>query len=78
MNAVILHGAEVGDECIVASLSLLREGTSFPPRKLIAGNPARAVKDLGPGMIKRIKNGANLYAQLSERYHKGLELLDGM
>ena len=76
MNSVILHASEIGDECMVASLSLLREGSVFPPRKLIAGNPARAVKDLGPGMIDRVKRGAHLYAQLSERYQKGLVLLD--
>lgn len=44
-NATILKGARIGDGCIIATGSVVLRG-DYPPRSVIAGNPARVVKEL--------------------------------
>ena len=44
MNAVIMDDAIIGDDCIVGALSFVSAGTSFENRKIIVGNPAKAIK----------------------------------
>ena len=44
-NSTILKGARVGRGCLIAAGAVL-PGGEYPPRSLIAGNPARVVKSL--------------------------------
>ena len=46
MNAVILDNARVGPHAMVAAGSLVRENFVVPPGSLVAGVPARVVRDL--------------------------------
>ncbi len=42
-NAVIVDGVEIGAHCVVAAGAVVTRG--FPPWQVIAGNPARAIRD---------------------------------
>ncbi len=44
-GAVILNGVEIGRESFVAACSLVRE--SVPSRRMVAGVPARVVREIG-------------------------------
>lgn len=44
-NVTILKGAKIGDGCIVASGSVVLKG-DYPAQSLIAGNPAKVVKEI--------------------------------
>ena len=69
MNAVIMDGAEVGDECIIGALSFVKAEMQIPNRKIVAGNPAAIVKDVSDEMIDWKTRGTALYQQLpSEMY----------
>src|SRR5687768_3597660 len=46
MNTVIMDEVELGEECIVGALSFIKQGEKFPRRSLIAGNPARIIKEV--------------------------------
>ena len=46
MGAVVLGGAEIGEGCIVGAGALVTQGKKFPPRTLILGSPAKAVREL--------------------------------
>lgn len=65
MNAVLLDAAEIGEECLVAALSLVRSDMRAPPRSLIAGNPARVVRTLDPAAVTWRNDGAGAYQWLA-------------
>lgn len=49
MGAVVLNGAVVGAGSLVAAGAVVREGMVVPPNSLVAGVPAKVVRDLGEG-----------------------------
>jgi phenylacetic acid degradation protein len=65
MNSVIMDNVELGDECIVGALSLVKEGKKIPARKLVAGNPAQIIKEVSDEMIAWKTNGTELYQELA-------------
>jgi carbonic anhydrase/acetyltransferase-like protein (isoleucine patch superfamily) len=67
MNAVIMDEVELGDECIVGALSFIKQGEKFPSRSLIAGNPAKIIKQVSDEMINWKTKGTKLYQQLPEQ-----------
>jgi carbonic anhydrase/acetyltransferase-like protein (isoleucine patch superfamily) len=68
MNAVILHGAIVGEESLVAALSVVPEGMVIPPRTLVAGAPARARKTLDGESAEWVRGSSSHYVALSRQY----------
>jgi phenylacetic acid degradation protein len=64
MNSVVMDNVVIGDECIVGALSFIAADTIFEKRKVIVGNPAKAVKDISDEMIKWKTKGTALYQQL--------------
>ena len=46
MNAVVMDGAEIGENSIVAAVAFVKAKTTIPPRSLAAGIPARVVRAL--------------------------------
>ena len=64
MNAVIMDNVILEDECIVGALSFIKEGERFPSRSLVAGNPARVVKQVSDEMITWKTEGTSLYQSL--------------
>jgi carbonic anhydrase/acetyltransferase-like protein (isoleucine patch superfamily) len=64
MNAVIMDNVIIGDECIVGALSFVAAETIFEKRKLIVGNPAKAIKDVSDEMIEWKTKGTQLYQSL--------------
>lgn len=67
MNAVIMDEVELGDECIVGALSFIKQGEKIPSRSLMAGNPARFIREVSDEMIKWKSEGTKLYQQLPQQ-----------
>ena len=64
MNAVLMDNVILEEECIVGALSFLKEGEHFSRRSLIAGNPAKKIKEVTDEMITWKTKGTELYQQL--------------
>jgi phenylacetic acid degradation protein len=64
MNAVIMDNVILGDECIVGALSFIKADEIFENKSLIAGNPAKKLKEVSDEMIKWKTEGTKLYQQL--------------
>jgi phenylacetic acid degradation protein len=71
MNSVIMDEVEIGDECVVGALSFIKAGEKIPRRSLVAGNPARIVKQVSDEMIKWKSDGTALYQSLPKEMHEG-------
>jgi phenylacetic acid degradation protein len=64
MNAVIMDEVVLEAECIVGALAFIRQGEKIPRRSLVAGNPARIIKEVSDKMMAWKTEGTRLYQQL--------------
>ena len=65
MNAVVLDNARVGAECLVAALSLVKSDSDIAPRSLVAGNPAKVIRQFEPHQVTWRNNGQGEYQRLA-------------
>jgi carbonic anhydrase/acetyltransferase-like protein (isoleucine patch superfamily) len=68
MGAILLNGCAVGDECIVGAGALLTQGKEFPPRSLIIGSPAKAVREVTDDDLRPRLELRDRYARRSLAY----------
>lgn len=73
MNAVIMDNVVLEDECIVGAMSFLKADEHFPSRSLIAGNPAKIIKQVSDEMIAWKSKGTALYQQLPKEMQEQFE-----
>jgi phenylacetic acid degradation protein len=73
MNAVIMDHVVIGDNSIVGALSFVPEGMIVPERKIIAGNPAKIIKDVSDEMLKWKTMGTDLYKKLPADLYRSLK-----
>ncbi len=68
MSATILDDAVIGKESIVGAGALVTKGKKFPPRSLIIGSPAKAVRELTDNEVKELYASANRYVEFMKDY----------
>ena len=73
MNAVIMDDAVVGDDSLVGALSFVKAEMQIPNRKVVAGNPAKILKDVTNEMLAWKTNGTALYQKLPLECHEELK-----
>jgi carbonic anhydrase/acetyltransferase-like protein (isoleucine patch superfamily) len=73
MNSVIMDDVDLGEECVVGALSIVKAGTIVPRRSLVAGNPAKIVKQLDDEFFAWKTKGTKLYQTLPEDCRKYLK-----
>lgn len=65
MNAVVLDAAVIGPENLIAALSLVKSDTVTAPRSLLAGNPAKVIRNLEPHQVTWKNDGNGEYQRLA-------------
>ena len=73
MNSVINDDAVIGAECIVAAMAFVRAGEEFAPRSLIAGIPAKILRQVSDDEIEWKSSGTRDYQTLTKRSLKTLK-----
>ncbi len=68
MSAVILDGAEIGEESIVGAGALVTKGKCFPPRSMIMGSPAKLIRQLTEDEVKFLYKSADRYVKYKNDY----------
>lgn len=67
MNSVIMDNAKVGESSIVAASSFVKAGMEIPSKVLVAGTPAKVVRDLSESEMKWKVEGTKAYQELALR-----------
>ena len=68
MGAVLLGGSRVGEQAIVAAGAVVKEHFRVPPRTLVAGVPAKIIRELQPKEIEMIQGSAAAYVEKARLY----------
>ena len=67
IQSVIMDGAHIGAECMVAALSYVKPKFVAPPRSIIAGSPAEIKKSVTDDQITWKTEGTSVYQHLTKR-----------
>ncbi len=67
MNAVVMDHAVVGENAFVAAMAFVKAGMEIPDNTLVAGTPARVIRELTEKEIGWKSEGAAQYQQLAAR-----------
>lgn len=68
MNATILDGAIIGHHSMVAAGAVVREGFVVPPRTLVAGVPAKIIRELSDDECTHLEQSAQNYIDYVASY----------
>ncbi len=68
MGAIILDNSVIGSESIVGAGALVTMGKKFPPRSLILGSPAKAIRSLTEEEVESIRKNVASYVAISKEY----------
>ena len=78
MNVVVMDNAVVGESAIVAAQSFVKAGMEIPPRMLVAGVPAKVMRELTELEMAWKIEGTNVYLDLVKRCHGTMKLVDAL
>jgi carbonic anhydrase/acetyltransferase-like protein (isoleucine patch superfamily) len=68
MGAVVLNRAVIGAQCLVGAGALVTGGKVIPPRMLVLGSPARAVRPLTEEELADLADSAAHYVDAGAAY----------
>ncbi len=68
MGSLLLNGAEIGEDSIVAAGTLVPEGKKFSPRSLLMGRPAVVKRELSDADVASIRDYAERYIGYRKDY----------
>ncbi len=68
MGAILLGGSVIGTESLVAAGAVVRENFVVPPRSLVAGVPAKVLRQLTDEEVARIGTSAEGYVRKIRLY----------
>jgi Uma2 family endonuclease len=71
MNSVIMDDVEIGDECIIGALTFIKASEKIPRRSVVAGNPAKILREVSEEMLQWKTEGTALYQALPGEMRKG-------
>ncbi|MET8947832.1 transferase hexapeptide repeat family protein [Streptomyces sp. NPDC004542] len=72
MKAVLMDGVVVGAQAFVGASSFVKAGFHVPERHLVAGSPAKVIRELTADETAWKSNGTAQYQQLAQRCLTGL------
>lgn len=76
MNSVVMDGSKIGEECIIGAMCFVKVGMQIPRRSLVAGIPAKIIRDVTDQDIAMKFKGTETYQQLVNRCFDSLTLVE--
>ena len=76
ISSTILMGCEIGDGCIIAAGSVVKNNTKLAPKRMVAGVPASEVREVSDNTVMFTKIGVKVYQELATRSLQGMKKVD--
>ena len=73
MNAVLMDNVVIGENSIVAACTFVKAGVEIPPRSLVAGVPAKIVREVSDDELAWKTEGTRTYQELARRCHATMQ-----
>ncbi|KPK30133.1 MAG: phenylacetic acid degradation protein PaaY [Nitrospira bacterium SG8_3] len=70
MRAIIADGVKINSHSFVGAGSFVAFDQEIPPNSLVVGSPAKVIQKVSPEHLERIKNGLDIYQDLTRRHLK--------
>jgi phenylacetic acid degradation protein len=70
MNAVVMDNAVIGENSFVAAMAFVKAGMQVPSNVVVAGCPAKVIKELSEQEIMWKGNGTRTYQYLADRHNE--------
>ena len=71
MGAIVLNGAELGEDSIIGAGTVVTEGTKVPPGSVFVGVPGKMIKHVSDAQRQHIIDNARNYWDLARSYLHG-------
>jgi carbonic anhydrase/acetyltransferase-like protein (isoleucine patch superfamily) len=71
IGAIVLDGARIGRNCIIAAGSLIPPDTVIPDGKVVMGVPGEIVRDVTAEDIRNIESAGSKYIELARQHTQG-------
>lgn len=71
IGARLLAGSEIGEECIIASGTVVTEKRRVPPRSVVMGIPGKVVREVTDEEVERTRWINAHYLELAQQYVRG-------
>jgi len=78
MNCVVNDNAEVGEDAVVAALAFVKAEARVPARSLVAGIPARVLRELSGQEIQWKRDNTKLYQDLAVRGLRSMQEVEAL
>src|ERR1019366_3759871 len=78
MNAVVNDHAVIGESAFVAAMAFVKAGMRVPPRTLVAGIPAKVMRDLSADELAWKLDATRVYQTLARRSLASLRETDAL
>jgi phenylacetic acid degradation protein len=76
MNSVLMDGVVVGEHALIAANSFVPAEFAVPDRSLVAGNPAKVIRELDEATLTWKARGVRVYQDLAQRSRASLKPCD--
>lgn len=67
INSVVMDNAVIGEHAMVAAMAFVKAEFKVPDRCLVAGTPAKIVREMEDAEINWASNGPAIYQELAQR-----------
>ncbi len=76
ISATVLVGCEIGDGCLIAAGSVVKNNSKIAAQRMLAGVPAREIREVSDDVVTFTKIGVQIYQDLASRSLKGMKKID--
>ena len=73
MGCIIADGVKINSYCLIGAGAFVPFQEEIPPNSVVAGSPAKVIKEISSEQLKQMADGRAIYQDLAKRHLKSLK-----